>query len=402
MPVSASITQSVQIARPNPLPQLSLLQVITYSAVALCMPFANLYLKNQGISASHLGIILSLGAIVQMVASPLLNATADRTGKHRVLYIAFILCMITGNLVLVSFSQLFVLALARLLLDGAFSPSMTLGLQLSITRLEQEKRNLFGRIRSFSSVGFGLSSLFGSWLVTIGGYTSLFASAAVVYIISLGFIGVLPEKTAEPAHKTNKAPQPRTRAFYIVGAALFFLMMGNRAGYGFWFIHFQENLGISTGEIARLSALMALVEVPFFILLDKVLERMDVRKVFIMGGIGMSLFWLLIGIIPNPAWLYPLLIVRGLLFAVFHMATFMMVARVSVPENVATNQALIQGTIPSLAALLTGSIAGWMFDYAGAQTLFFACMVVGLIGSAVVMIGYRHIVAPLPAETVAP
>jgi predicted MFS family arabinose efflux permease len=296
----------------------------------------------------------------------------------------------------VGFNQFYAVAFASVLLQISFRPTLTLGLQLVITKMSQEGRNLVGTIRAFSSMGFAITSFLVGPLFAFGGYISLFMSAVVGYSISIGLTGSLPQSTSEPS-QPNPPAMPRTRGFYILILSMFFLQMGNRAGYDFWYLHFQENLGISTDEIGRFAGIMALVEIPSFVLLDRLLKRVDVRLTFILGGIGMAAVWFAVGIVPNRFWIYTLLVLRGFVFAVFYLSTFMIIVRVSVPANVATNQALMQGTTPSLAALLTSSLSGWVYEHIGATTLFTSASIVSLIGVAVVVGGYKVLVPPTKA-----
>jgi PPP family 3-phenylpropionic acid transporter len=378
-----------------------LLQLLSYSANALSKPYINLYLISVGVTASTIGILLSISALMEMTVPPILNRIADRFGWHRRLFVALLSAMALGHLLLISVNHIIVLAVATILVEYNFRPTVTLGLQLVITRMDQERRNAVGLIRSFSSLGFGLSSLLAGWLFTVGGYVLLFLSSAAAYLGSIGLTNSLPKTTTDQDDdKSNENKNvPRRRGFYVLALSMFFLMMGNRAGYAFWFVHFQENLGVSTSEISVIAALMALVEIPIFILLDRVLVHLDVRIAFIAGAIGMALIWELVGLLPSSVWIYPFMIFRGIVFAVFHLTTFLVIARVSFRANVATNQALIQGTIPSLATLLTGSIAGWLYDSMGATWLFTTAALVSLIGVAISVVGYRTLEAVQPEIT---
>lgn len=381
------------------------LQLFAYSGAALSNPYINLFLSDRGISASHIGILLSMSAIIEMLVPTFLNNAADQRGQHRRLYIAFILLMVIGNVLLAVGNVFIALAIATLILEGFFRPMLTLGMQLVITRMRQEGRNLAGRIRSFSSLGYGITSLFASWMFAVGGYVSLFLMAGASFAASLTMTGALPTTTTEETPNTPKKRArifaPRTRGFYVVAVAMFFIMMSNRAGYAFWFVHFQQHLGVSTAQISQFAALMAFVEVPFFILLDPILRRVDVRQAFIAGSFGTVLVWIGVSFVNDPLWIYPLLMLRGVVFSVFYMSMFLLIVRVSLPSNVATNQSLIQGALPSLAVLLTGSIAGWMYDYLPPHALFLTCAALTMVGIGVIVAKYDWLVpveAPTPTE----
>ncbi|MBN1565062.1 MAG: MFS transporter [Anaerolineae bacterium] len=379
-----------------------LLQIFTFSGNALSKPYVNLYLVALGVSASQLGIILSIGALLEMAVIPVMTSAADHRGKHRLLYTGFIGTLAVGNVLLVSSDWFWSLALAAVLIEMAFRPTASLGFQLVITQVHNEGRNIAGRIRGISSLGFGLASLVAGPLFALAGYTGLFLSAVASYLGGLVFRDSLPESISDPVNsepETQTPPVPHNRGFYLLMVSMFFLMMAHRAGYAFWFVHFQQNLGVSTGEIGRLAALMALVEIPFFVLLDPLLTRIDVRLAFILGGLGMSAVWLGTGFLPSRGWIYPLLLLRGGVFSAFYLTTFLVIVQISAPQNVATNQALLQGTIPSLATVLTSPLSGWLYDVAGPKALYSAITVVSLIGIGIVIAGY-HLLKPVPEAAV--
>ena len=369
------------------------LQLLNFGGNALSKPYISLYVLASGVTVTTLGVLLSIAALFEMILPPILSIVADRYRLHRLLYIGFISSLVLGNVFLALFDQIPVLIVAVILIEATFRPTMTLGLQLVITRMSYESRHHVGRVRSFSSLGFSLGSFLANGLFVIGGYFALFFSAAVAYFASLSLTGSLPEATTQAREQEQKKIVPRTRTFYLIAASMFFIMMGQRIGYAFWFIHFQQNLGVSTAELAVLSAMMALFEIPFFVLLDRLLLSVNVRVAFWTGGIGMAFLWMAVGILPDSSWIYPLMIVRGFLFATFHLSTFLVIARASNPENVATNQAIAQGTIPSLATLLTGAISGWIYEQLGVVALFTGVMCVTLIGMAISVMALRDVSA---------
>ncbi|MCB9450675.1 MAG: MFS transporter [Anaerolineaceae bacterium] len=371
--------------------QLYALQVLSYSGNALSKPYVNLYVVASGISASVLGVLLSIGALVEMLLPLLLNSLADRHRRHRLLYDVFLSGLVLGNILLASFNQILALGLGVILIEGMMRPSMTLGLQLVITRMSHEGRPIVGRVRSFSSLGFGLASLLANRLFTLGGYFALFTSATIAYASSILLSGALPGATTQARPKSPPRRVPRTRAFYILLVSMFFIMMAQRIGYAFWFLHFQQNLGASTAEIAVIAALMALLEIPFFNMLDRILVASNLYQWFWISGVGMALLWVIVGFLPDKSWIYPLMIFRAFMYAVSHLTTFLVIARVSQAENVATNQALAQGTIPSIATLLTASASGWIYEFVGAQTLFTIISVIGLLGMAISYVALRNV-----------
>jgi predicted MFS family arabinose efflux permease len=253
--------------------------------------------------------------------------------------------------------------------------------------MEQLGSDILGRVRSFAALGYAAASLIATPLFNLGSYAFVFISGALLSLITVGVSGVLPTHTASDKDKTQLVK--RSRGFYVLALSQFFVTMGIRAGYAFWLVHFTRNLGLSIANVGILMAFVAGMEVPFFVLLDPILKRSNPRIIYILGSAGMGLFFLLMGLVDSVWWLVPLIIVRGLIWPMYNLTIFLATSQISRPRNVATNQAIINVTVPSIAVLLTGSASGWIFDNLGAFPFFAACAAACLIGAVIAVIGYR-------------
>jgi len=350
-------------------------------------PFFNLYLVEVGFSATLIGAILSIGALIELTVTPLLNRYADQHHAHRRLYIGYLLVFAIANFLFGNIQTTWILVLATLMVEASIRPSMTIGMQLTIVKLEQEGRAMIGRIRSFAALGFAFASLVAGQLFGIGGYPLIFWAGGFLTLVSVKTAQILPTKTTSDDLRSN--PVPRRRGFYYLAASQFFVSMGIRAGHAFWWVHFQENLGVSTAHIGILVAFLAGAEVPFFMLLDPLMKRFNPRITFIVGSFGLSIIFLLLGAVPNVWWLIPLILIRGILWPMYHVPVFLVASKISHPRNVATNQAILQITVPAIAVLLTGTASGWIFDHLGAFPFFAATATACMIGGIIAVIGYR-------------
>ena len=166
-------------------------------------------------------------------------------------------------------------------------------------------------------------------------------------------------------------------------------MMGMRNTFQFMFIHFSENLAIPTAEIGIWAALLAAVEIPFFILMDALMPRVRSRTLYMVSALGLAAFIACLGIVDTLPALALLLIFRGFSWPTMQLSSYTLVAEISHPSNVATNQAILQVTMPAIAMLLTGALFGWTFDHLGAEIFFALCALVCVIGATIVIAGFR-------------
>lgn len=369
--------------------RLASLQFLTLAAVGMVSPYVNLYLVDIGFSATLIGTLASIGAVLALVLTPILNQFADKRLLHRRLFMIYLLGFAIANMIFATSHIEFIIILAVLLVHVTVSPSMTLGMQLTMTQLATRSKAMLGQVRSFAALGFASASLLAGQLFGVGGFSLLFWTGALFAAVSIQVSTIFPAKPKQKAKPSDSAPVARRKGFYVMVASQFFAMMGIQNSFAFLFVHLSQNLGIATGEIGVWAALIAGVEIPFFILMDSILPRVKFRQGYIFGIFGMAVFIFLMGATQNLVVLVGLIVFRGLMWPSLHLSSFAVVSAISHPENVATNQAILQVTMPSIAMLLTGSAFGWVFDHLGAFAFFGLCALMCVIGASIMIVGYR-------------
>jgi len=375
--------------------QLNLLQFISVAVMGMTTPFFSVYLVDVGMSPTMIGALLSVGAFLELILTPTLNTIADRFNVHRRLLIAYMVMFGAANLIYANTDIMWIVAIGVLLVEVSIRPSGTLAMQLTMTRIAEIRQDVVGRIRSFAPLGYSLASLTAMPLFSLGGYKLVFWAGVLLSAITIQVTNVLPANTATK-NMTSKPPK-RRRGFYILALSQFFITLGIRAGFTFWLVYVSRDLGLSTAKIGLFMAFVAGVEIPFFMLLDPIMKRYNPRIIYIIGSLGMAAFFAVVGFVPNFQWLIALNIVRGMIWPMYNLPIFVVTAQISHPRNVATNQAIMNVTMPSVAMLLFGSAAGWLFDHQAAWVFFMACATACFIGAMVAIVGYRYL-APITLE----
>ena len=347
------------------------------------------FLTDQGFSGTLIGTLGSAGALLSLVLTPLFNQIADRLMLHRRLFIIYMGGFALANITFALAPHHLLLVLAVLLSRLTISPSLTLGMQLTITFLLSRGKAVLGQLRSFASLGFTLASLLAGQLFAMGGYPLLFWVAAAIALLTMLSSTIFPEGSQDKAKVEEGGKQPRNRGFYVMAASQFFVSMGTYNMYSFIFIHFNQNLDVASAHIGLWAALMGAVEFPFFFLMDAILPRFRIRVAYIIGMLGTALFALLLGVVQSTLLLAPLLILRGLVWPCYQLSSFTLVNAISHPRNAATNQAILQVTMPSIALLLTGSLFGWAYDNLGPTPFFSLNALMCAIGALIVIAGFR-------------
>ena len=365
------------------------LQFLSLGGIGIVWPYVNVFLTDQGFSGTLIGTLGSAGALLSLVLTPLFNQIADRLMLHRRLFMIYMGGFALANITFALAPHHLLLVLAVLLSRLTISPSLTLGMQLTITFLLSRGKAVLGQLRSFASLGFTLASLLAGQLFAMGGYPLLFWVAAAIALLTMLSSTIFPEGSQDKAKIEDGGKQPRNRGFYVMAASQFFVSMGTYNMYSFIFIHFNQNLDVASAHIGLWAALMGAVEFPFFFLMDAILPKFRIRVAYIIGMLGTALFAFLLGVVESTLLLAPLLILRGLVWPCYQLSSFTLVNAISHPRNAATNQAILQVTMPSIALLLTGSLFGWAYDNLGPAPFFSLNALMCAIGACIVIAGFR-------------
>ena len=364
------------------------LQFLSLAGIGIVWPYLNVFLTELGFSGTLIGTLGSAGALLSLVVTPLLNQLADRLLLHRRLFMFYMGGFALANIIFASARIEIIIVLAVLLYRLTVSPSITLGMQLTITHLVNSGKAILGQMRSFASLGFTLASLLAGQLVAVGGYPLLFWAAALLGLFTMLTATTFPGKSKAKS-TTDDDKRPRNRGIYVLAASQFFVAMGTYNMYAFMFVHFNQNLGIASEHIGLWAALIGFVEFPFFFVMDAVLPRFRSQVAYLFGVLGTALFALLLGVVPSLPILAALLVLRGLTWPAYQLSSYTLVNNISHPRNVATNQAILQVTMPSIALLLTGSLYGWAFDHLGAPVFFSLSALASVVGAGIIIAGFR-------------
>jgi MFS transporter, PPP family, 3-phenylpropionic acid transporter len=365
---------------------------LTFAARGLTIPFINLYLVSIGFSGTQIGILITISAFIQLIIPPALHALADRTGQHRRLYYGLLIGNALASFGLVAgVGNPLLLNSAYFLRDSSDGPGASLLSQLTITWLDQRKKTIYGRLRAWGSFGWAVTTFLSGRISAIGGYPLLFLLTGAINVLLLPLVKVMPQRTAA-RHERSTGGTTRPFAFYILMASLFLFAFGNNAITAFSFIYFKQNLGASNDLIGIVSSMSALSEIPSMIFIDWLLRRANIRTTLAIGMLGQAILWVLYTLLAGPNFLIVLIACRGTFFTFFNVSATLLVSRISYPSNAATNQAIAQVTVPSLAFLVAGSINGWMFDNVGPHTLFKVAALMAVL-AALLLMAARHTIA---------
>jgi MFS transporter, PPP family, 3-phenylpropionic acid transporter len=374
---------------------LSILSCLFFASSSLASPYVNLYLKTSGLSATFIGIVLSIGAFLELSVNPVINAYADRHGKHRLVFQGQMLVLVLAVLILSVTTSPWIVAIGVMLHAMNLRGSGEMLSQLTMSRLHEFGLRIFGKVRLWGSVGWAMMALSSMPIIAMGSYPLSFLAAALVRLGIFPFINALPDKTEQ---KSKPLALPINKAVYVLLISQFLFFVGLNAWGQFIWIHFREGLNVAPEHLGFLAAWYAITEFIPLRYVDRVIERFGVRPVMIAGMLIMSLEWLAYGFVPNAWWILLLACVKAMGFTMFMVASTLLISDISHPSRAATNRALILVTMPALSLLLTSPLSGWIYDVYGHMTLFSFASIMGVIACVFIFSQRKRLVPMVHAH----
>lgn len=304
-----------------------------FAGMGLVFPYTSLYLKeNAGLSAIQVGLILAMQPLVGLLAQPGWGQIADLTGgRSRVLTI-----LAVGNAcALALFGQLrgFPALICGMALLACFHqpivPSLT---AVTLAGLESGKRQWYGVVRAFGTLGFALMVLgfpvllqriqsARGWspvegdpsvpglglLFAVAGGLALCAAVTGLFLPRKGAVA-LPAEPGSWRSLLTHGPYLRLLAVMFAG---FFLLHGPMV----FFPVFLRSLGGDLEHVALAWAWMLSLEIPLLIGAGVLASRRDPRLLLMAGLLAGGARWAACAFAQDLSWILPLQVLHGLAVA---------------------------------------------------------------------------------------
>ncbi|MBD2848509.1 MFS transporter [Paenibacillus sp. IB182496] len=376
-----------------------------YGSWSLLNPFLPLYFQNIGFSNIQIGLLMTIGPIVSLLANPFWGYWSDRSQNTRLI----LLIMLSGNFVA---SQLyfqmgtFATVLSFMLLFFFFQTSLNPLTNSLILQAIRGTSYSFGTYRLWGSLGFAVMVLAASPLIAWAGVENLGYLYGFFVLVAL-MIGVrLPKaKRSGPSRRISGkgmlqlALQPTFAVFLVLSALL---SIPNYMNMSFISVYITD-LGGSEVSVGWSWFLAAIIEVPIFVMLDRYL-RTTARTMFGLMVLVSGLFvlrWLLMALSTEPIHIILIQLLHSVTFGVtFYTST--QLCNYLVPEQYRTSGQAIYGLVwMGGGGIVGGLLGGWLFETHGPSMLYLSGVfmsIAGMAGFGGLWLRYRRLGEDAPEE----
>jgi PPP family 3-phenylpropionic acid transporter len=363
---------------------------LLYGATAVLFPFLPLYFQDLGFSPIQIGLFLSIGPLVSMIANPFWGYWSDRIQNPRLVLILLLsasLCFSQVFFQMENFITVLLLLISFYFFQVAIAP-ITDSLILSSI---DNTRYQYGSFRLWGSLGFAITSVAVGSLLKWLGIENLGFIFGVIIILNIIFGFGLPRGGVRQPNRIviNDLVQSLMKNGYYVLFLIYGILISipNIMNNAFLSIYIHD-LGGSEIYVGWAFFLGAIIEIPVFLLLDRYLKK---TPVILVGGLLITtlLFavrWLLMGIAVTPMQVIWLQIMNSVTFGSYLYIGTQFCAYLVPNSYRAIGISVFAMTWMGLSGLLGSLLGGWLYDVTGPRGMYgigFIMTLIGVVGFSI-------------------
>jgi PPP family 3-phenylpropionic acid transporter len=352
--------------------------MLYFASVGITLTYLPAYLKSLGFSGAQVGLLLSLGPMLMLVAPPFWGQRADRLGRAD-----RVLAAVTAGAVL-SFAPLLwargYVTVALCLACYAFFQSSitTLADSLAIQRVAQVG-GAFAHLRLFGSLGFVLSAAAFGRLAPSADERVVWAALGCMVAYAAVSAGLHARSTPSVSRGPVRARTllaDRGLALFLIATALHWI--ASAPYHGSFAIHVTA-LGLPPSVIGWSASLGVLAEVGVMYAQPKLTRHVSVRAWFVLSLLAGVVRWVGMAFATRPWEIIALSTLHGLTFGAFYVsAVGFLVEKVPAALR-ASGQALFVSITFGVGGIVGFSASGWAYDVLGGARLFGAAAALDLV-----------------------
>ena len=366
-----------------------------YFFVGIFTPYWGLYLQSKSFTAIQIGILLSFFQISRIFAPNFWGWLADHTNQ-RVRWIKLTaLIGLLGYLGIFFADSFFLIFLVMMSMSIFTSSTIPLAESLTLSHLSKTNGS-YSNIRLWGSIGFIVASFFIG--ILIDKYTiniivwALLLTQGVILFSSFS----IPDKKFELFGETKRSIWKILRKPEIISLLFGCALMVSSHGllYNFYSIFLKEQ-NYSSSLIGILWSIGVISEILMFILMPKILKKINYKHVLLISLLLAVIRFFLIGNYVEILFVLVLAqILHAATFGSFHFATVQLISHYFNREHQARGQTIYNSITYGIGGAIGALGGGFMIDKFGANNTFMLSAILPLIGFIIILFGLKNIPKP--------
>jgi PPP family 3-phenylpropionic acid transporter len=372
------------------------LQGSYWMAYCMVLSFASVFLLARGYSNSEIGVIMAASNVLALILQPITAQLADKSQRVGIFHILWALCILmTAALVI---SSLVSVRSAVLSVSYAAAFALLIVVQPFITSVTMHAAAAwdihinFGACRAVGSLSYAVMAAVMGAAVEKLGIASVPISGAGCVVLMMLFLAVFSlydrrsgcreegaQSKAESSGILQFIRSNKRFSVFLLGVALLF---ATHSLINNFIIVVVRNVGGDSGDMGRLCAYMAVLEMPAMVFFDRVSRRIRCSSLLRFSVLMFTAKAFAIFLAPTVGWMYAAFTLQAISFAVYTPAAVRYAMLVVDSRDAVKAQAFLTltGTLGSIFASLAGGV---MFDKMGASPTLLIWALISGIGSLV-------------------
>ncbi|MDQ8736036.1 MFS transporter [Paenibacillus sp. LHD-38] len=351
-----------------------------YLALSVYMPYMSLYFRDKGFSNTIVGLILSLWALVSVIAQPIMGMLNDRSSNPRIiLLVSAIAAPVIGTL-FYYFDNLYAIITLSVFFSW-FQSSM--GPLSDSIAVEIGKRDgfSFGSIRLWGALSYAIGAFITGFLYEKYGYDYIFFYYLAINLVLTFILFMLPK--TEPAQKKTTIFEQMSevvgnRPFILFVGVSMLTFMSVAINFSFLPIYFKE-LGFDKSLLGSAFAVAAIIEVPMFWISAKLSRRIGRFRVLFIAAAIYSVKYLFLFTFADVYLTLAMQLLDGIAFAFAAGTAVEVVESYSSDRTKATMQTIFAAVTWGLGGIVGNAAGGLIVDHWGVQALY---LILGILCAA--------------------
>lgn len=341
-----------------------------YAALACLAPFMSLYYLERGLNGAQIGILSGAIPLVTWICAPIWGGFADAWSRHRGIFLLAIAGLGASGVALF-FAHSFVELLLAVIAYAVFVAPIVPLTDNAVLDLLGEHKIIYGRVRLWGSIGWGLAAVIIGPILTRGGLSWSFYGFWLFLIVMFAASYRLPmaQAAVRQSFSSALAVLVRNGRFLLLLAAslVYGVTLGVLLSYQFIFM---EQLEAGRTLMAWTLTAMTISEIPIWLASSGLLRRLGTSKMIATALAATSLRYFALSFTFNPLWVLPISLLHGPGFAMLWVAGVADADAAAPPGLGATAQSLYAGMMFGLGAAIGGFLGGPAYETIGFHRLF--------------------------------
>ncbi|MBS4201048.1 MFS transporter [Bacillus sp. FJAT-49732] len=351
--------------------KISMFYLFLYLGMGSFMPFMSLFLSERGFDGASIGLILGAGSLTGIIAQPVFGLINDAAKDYRTL-----LKVSTFLSAIAAFGYIFSESFIPMIITAIVFSFINTPAGTIVDAIAVEKGPSFGftygQVRLWGALGFAFVTVIAGYVYNSIGYQYSFIAfsifAVIMFLLMFSFPKLERPKKAELLGKEGVGALFRNRNFIFFLVITMVISGTVTMNFSYLPIYFQK-LNYPVDLVGWNFTIAAVVEIPLFWLSAKLIRRIGLFPMLILGTLAYAIKYIVMGFAPPVGVILSVQALDGLAFA-FYFSSVIEIVNLMAPRDAKATAQTMFAAAGGLAGIAGNVIGGLIVDYQGPQFLF--------------------------------